>query len=313
MSDSYKFEMRFDDVDDFTETVRGWNMEYWQLERGGFDGHLVQVGLSHYLLGNANFNRKMHQVGLPPEGGWTFVIPNRNEMSMRWRGHMVTGDQLMCFPYGGELDAVADSTFDIMTLTIDRAHVERKLAQLELGPSEQILSGREVCSVDPRLMLALRMQLKRIHQLSAERLAANSERLEGELDSVLGYILTYWAHLSEPKKIAPVTTRSRVIQEAAHYIESNIFRPISVRELCQHLQVSERTLQYAFKQQYRCTPKQYMNARRLHGVRKILRRQPQRSVGNVAQEWGYWHLGQFAADYRKLFGELPSATQLKYQ
>ena len=31
-------------------------------------------------------------------------------------------------------------------------------------------------------------------------------------------------------------------------------------------------------------------------------------VADVANEWGFWHMGGFAADYRKLFGELPSTT-----
>ena len=31
-------------------------------------------------------------------------------------------------------------------------------------------------------------------------------------------------------------------------------------------------------------------------------------VTDVANEWGFWHLGQFAADYRRHFGELPSET-----
>ena len=31
-------------------------------------------------------------------------------------------------------------------------------------------------------------------------------------------------------------------------------------------------------------------------------------VANVANRWGFWHLGQFAADYREQFGELPSHT-----
>ena len=31
-------------------------------------------------------------------------------------------------------------------------------------------------------------------------------------------------------------------------------------------------------------------------------------VSDVVNDWGFWHMGQFAADYRKLFGELPSET-----
>jgi len=28
----------------------------------------------------------------------------------------------------------------------------------------------------------------------------------------------------------------------------------------------------------------------------------------LANAWGIWHMGRFAADYRKLFGEVPSET-----
>jgi AraC family ethanolamine operon transcriptional activator len=31
-------------------------------------------------------------------------------------------------------------------------------------------------------------------------------------------------------------------------------------------------------------------------------------VQDVAAAWGFWHLSQFATDYRKLFGTRPSDT-----
>jgi AraC-like DNA-binding protein len=31
-------------------------------------------------------------------------------------------------------------------------------------------------------------------------------------------------------------------------------------------------------------------------------------VHDVATRWGFWNLGEFAADYRRQFGELPSET-----
>ena len=32
------------------------------------------------------------------------------------------------------------------------------------------------------------------------------------------------------------------------------------------------------------------------------------SVQDIAASWGFWHLSQFATDYRKLFGVRPSDT-----
>jgi AraC family ethanolamine operon transcriptional activator len=32
------------------------------------------------------------------------------------------------------------------------------------------------------------------------------------------------------------------------------------------------------------------------------------TVLEIAQRWGFWHTGEFAAAYRRLFGELPSKT-----
>ena len=31
-------------------------------------------------------------------------------------------------------------------------------------------------------------------------------------------------------------------------------------------------------------------------------------IGDIASQWGFWHMDQFAADYLNLFGELPSIT-----
>jgi AraC family ethanolamine operon transcriptional activator len=36
-------------------------------------------------------------------------------------------------------------------------------------------------------------------------------------------------------------------------------------------------------------------------------------VGQVAGDWGFYHLGQFSRDYRRLFGESPSATLARHR
>jgi AraC-like DNA-binding protein len=51
---------------------------------------------------------------------------------------------------------------------------------------------------------------------------------------------------------------------------------------------------------------------RLEAVRKELRaleRDDEGTVSSVAHNWGFVHLGRFAAQYRDRFGEPPSTTR----
>ncbi len=34
-------------------------------------------------------------------------------------------------------------------------------------------------------------------------------------------------------------------------------------------------------------------------------------IADIANKWGFWRMGQIAADYRNLFNELPSQTMSK--
>ena len=57
-------------------------------------------------------------------------------------------------------------------------------------------------------------------------------------------------------------------------------------------------------------PVAYLRMMRLNHVRRDLLA-TEAAVGDVAARWGFWHLSRFAADYRSLFGELPSATRAR--
>ncbi|MEN9974421.1 MAG: hypothetical protein RLZZ282_427 [Verrucomicrobiota bacterium] len=49
---------------------------------------------------------------------------------------------------------------------------------------------------------------------------------------------------------------------------------------------------------------------RLHGVRRelLITAPSHGGVKRCALNWGFWHLGRFAADYRRRFGESPKVT-----
>ncbi len=84
----------------------------------------------------------------------------------------------------------------------------------------------------------------------------------------------------------------------------------SITDICVELDVSERTLQYAFRRYVDMSPNTYLRVFRLNQVRSFLRiSDPQATtVTKIAMKFGFLHLGRFSADYKKLFNEHPSTT-----
>jgi AraC-like DNA-binding protein len=81
-------------------------------------------------------------------------------------------------------------------------------------------------------------------------------------------------------------------------------------ELCNAANVSKKTLHNAYLEIMGMPPIAYLNRLRLHRARNDLRRSASRptTVTAVAMRWGFWHFGEFSQAYKKIFGELPSAT-----
>ena len=96
------------------------------------------------------------------------------------------------------------------------------------------------------------------------------------------------------------------------FLQQHHDEPVTITQLCDIANVSRRTLQYSFETVLGISPLQYLRVSRLNGVRrKLMTSAQQHSIADIAAQWGFWHLSQFAKDYKQLFGELPSQTQKK--
>jgi AraC family transcriptional regulator, ethanolamine operon transcriptional activator len=92
-------------------------------------------------------------------------------------------------------------------------------------------------------------------------------------------------------------------------MEAHAAESPTVQAVCEAAGVSWRTLNYAFRELSEGAPKEYLQAARLDGVRReLLGSEATAKVGDIANNWGFWYMGQFAADYRRQFSELPSET-----
>jgi AraC family ethanolamine operon transcriptional activator len=108
----------------------------------------------------------------------------------------------------------------------------------------------------------------------------------------------------------PLVPRAHIIRTAKALIEGCEDEVLGIDDLARAADVSVRTLQTAFLDYFGIPPHRYLTLRRLHQVREALRRADldETTVTRIAARFGFWQFGRFAGQYRRLFGELPSAT-----
>ncbi len=308
----YFLQRTFSDVDDLAAEAEQWNVDFRQLNRGKFRGHMLQFGAAGVHISDARFRRSLNQKGQPPAGLRTVAIPAGRDMRLEWRGKHVDGNSLMVFPRGSELSSVSASDFHIYTCSFPEEFLTDLGEAMEIGTIEELCGGVDAFRVPADSMEHLRTCLFRI--CNSVRASPNAlsnattlRQLTHELPSRL-----ISAMADGVGKCLPITgpRRRAAVERAEEFIERNAGDHIGVSDVCQAAGVSERTLQYAFLQKFGISPKEYLTSLRLIRVRRELRRgDPTKTkVAEVANAWGFWHMGQFAADYRRRFEELPSET-----
>jgi AraC family transcriptional regulator, ethanolamine operon transcriptional activator len=104
--------------------------------------------------------------------------------------------------------------------------------------------------------------------------------------------------------------QQRIVDRALEFMRSHLNQRLLTEELCRAVEVSQRTLRYAFRDVLGQGPMAYFKTQKLNAVRQALKKADPKggSVHEIGLQWGFEHTGHFAADYYRLFGEKPSET-----
>lgn len=104
--------------------------------------------------------------------------------------------------------------------------------------------------------------------------------------------------------------RMSAVRAAIEYLHHHADRPITPADAARAAGISTRVLQLAVRRHEDTTPSALLRGIRLDRVRAELRdaTPATTTVRAVAEQWGFGHLGRFAASYAERFGELPSVT-----
>jgi AraC-like DNA-binding protein len=105
----------------------------------------------------------------------------------------------------------------------------------------------------------------------------------------------------------PVTPRD--VKRAVEYMHANLDAAIGLPEIVAASGVPGRTLIQHFRDFKGTSPMRYLRSARYEKVREALSRaEPEERITEIAPKWGFNHMGRFSLEYRRRFGESPSAT-----
>jgi AraC family ethanolamine operon transcriptional activator len=264
------------------------------------------------MLSRFYFEQPYHQRGCTAQDALTIGLTEEGIEDVTTPDGAVQQDDILCFPSGRELSAVSRPHFKGYSLSITEALFDEvsESCGLQIGASIGTVQQVRHCSRPDMNML--RRELRRASRSLAQiKTAVNSSETLRELEFNLIRHLLLTITGSQPIDRLKLTNRKQIVlQRARDYMEANADKPITVLELAQASGSCVRTLEYIFRDYFDVTPKNYLKSRRLVAVRhELLRSLHSKSrIKQVAHRWGFWHMSQFAADYRRFFGELPSET-----
>jgi len=260
-------------------------------------------------------NRRLRTVTRVHEGLLAYVTfgPHANGTV---NGVLVRPGLMLAAEPETEARFVVDAGWESMTFLLSpqdvRAHLVARHREHEL----HVPHGVEALQADPdgarrlfdwgkRLATTAARQPVIFDEGKNERSAARAELFETLLP-VLGAA----EHLEPTRSDRTRQAHSVIVKIAEEHAIARVGEHLSVTDLCRAAAVSERTLEYAFRDVMGLTPVAYLIRLRLHRVREglLAGTHGKTTVTAEAVNWGFWHFGEFSHAYKDCFGELPSDT-----
>lgn len=267
------------------------------------DGYLAHAQVEDLQVSFIRYGAGVH-VQCQQDDVYCFVIPYGGECCIRHNKINVSQDQRMqLLPPVAELDMKYSGDCGHLVLRFKRTPFHEAIFETLFaespGPRSETLSGmlRSNCA----LFLAcceFAHDQTHMHTLI--------ERLK---QSIYELMLN-----SEDAKIASLPRGHPRTKLAVEFIKEHPQWEYSIGELSHLLGWSARSLYGQFKRQTGTTPYRYYQNMKLCRARlDLLKYGRSFSVTEIASHNGFTHLGRFASQYRRLFGERPNETLLRSQ
>jgi len=299
-------EGKYNDFDLFRNDVKDWNLEFNILSSKDFYASFKMFTSEDFLLSREVLNGKIAHRGMSPIGYRTLVIPVKfNNSEIVWYNKSMQRNEILLFPKNNIIDVVTFNGLDIFLISIKETKLYNIINTLGLLNCLEFFNSDKLrIKIDNSFISSISTMSDAI--LSSNVL--NTKRIDTMLNDLMFFILN---HIEKNKPIfypKDKIKKSVALTKAVEIINDEQDVLFSVQDLCGLVDVSEKTLFTAFKEKYKVSPSEYLKSLRLNKAKNelFLSKHNNVNISTIAGKYNFWHMGQFAKDFKKQFGILPS-------
>jgi AraC family transcriptional regulator, ethanolamine operon transcriptional activator len=303
-------DLRFTDPDEAAAAYHGVDMDLSILSRASTDWRVLQVDAGDSVFCAVEIAAAVSAASAMKSDTMAFCIGVGGSGGWTVNGHSVDSRSLAFFSEGTETVARTTAPLDWLAVNVSRASFARSFENFT-HRSFAVANGISIFAPKEAQYLRLRNDF-----ITAAGLAKSAPHLlrDGEIRASLEKTLleAVFNSLGYPAVSEHLNYRS-LATRARDYLKAHGSRAVFQADLCAELDISDRSLRRVFVDYFGMSPGRYLKLLRLNQARRALRavEQPVASVTEVGMRYAFFDLGRFAADYRSLFGELPSSTLRK--
>jgi AraC-type DNA-binding domain-containing proteins len=295
------------DASQLSSQMRGWNFEFTQLTPGPLTANGGVIALNNVLVSQIMLDQTLLRRGHAPRGSIAVLIPGSASSQAFVRGRRLAATQYISMDDAAGIEMITRSHYVDVAIAIG--------LDAWRGESLTALCGSGVATAGPRwierMVHAVRWLFAAIREYP--QATARPEVRASLTDQFLMVMADFGSERADaqhPTRDARIQQRVAV-ERAREYIREKLAEPLPLSELCRYAHVQARALEYGFREITGLSPMAYIKSLRLNAVRRHLSRTDaaEHSISEIALDHGFWHLSQFAADYRKFFGETPTSTR----
>ena len=286
----------------------GWDAEVRQTQKR--NRLLMQVSgfhTPHIQFGSTNYNAAFLVRGVCPQKS-VVITYNQTSGVINYRNRRFERNELLVLTRDEEIDLVISERNTTFTIAIDEAYFYKVFSDYYGMDFEGTIKKRLLLEPwrEEAFLDFLQFWIDYFFTHKRENLLPlDYDRIEQEIMHALFAFITV-----DGQK---VRSENRILKEARGLLDHSLDFDLKLSDTAKHLGVSQRTLEYTFKQNLGMTPKSYLQILRLHAIRDELKLADPRvtKVSDIALKYAFFHMGHFASEYKKLFGESPVETLKK--